>query len=148
MATSYISSEYTEFDTRFVDVTPPGIIMRLVQTTLRLDYDTVSLHVRNSRITVRVHLSDVQTTETRTEKTEFKTLSMCYDRNRIILPIVTPSETVLSFLETAATSAVSRSSLRDNLLISCIFAYQLRKQSVELLKCFVRVWKRKSCGKS
>ena len=67
--------------------------MRLVQTTLRLDYDTVSLHVRNSRITVRVHLSDVQTTETRTEKTEFKTLSMCYDRNRIILPIVTPSET-------------------------------------------------------
>ena len=80
--------------------------MRLVQTTLRLDYDTVSLHVRNSRITVRVHLSDVQTIEIRTEKTEFKTLGVCYDRNRIILPIVTPSETVLSFLETAATSAV------------------------------------------
>lgn len=67
--------------------------MRLVQTTLRLDYDTVSLHVRNSRITVRVHLSDVQTTETRMEKTEFKTLGVCYDRNRITLPIVTPSET-------------------------------------------------------
>lgn len=69
--------------------------MRLVQTTLRLDYDTVSLHVRNSRITVRVHLSDVQTTETRMEKTEFKTLGVCYDRNRIriTLSIVTPSET-------------------------------------------------------
>lgn len=45
-------SEYTDFDARHVDVTLPGVIMRLVQTPLRPPIYTVSLHVRNSRITV------------------------------------------------------------------------------------------------
>lgn len=45
-------SEYTDFDARHVDVTLPGIIMRLVQTPLRPPIYTVSLHVRNFQITV------------------------------------------------------------------------------------------------
>lgn len=44
VATSYsdTSSEYTEFDARLVHVTLPGVIMRLVQTPLRL-FDAVFL---------------------------------------------------------------------------------------------------------
>lgn len=44
VVTSYsdTSSEYTEFDARLVHVTLPGVIMRLVQTPLRL-FDAVFL---------------------------------------------------------------------------------------------------------
>lgn len=45
-------SEYTDFDARHVDVTLPGVIMRLVQTPLRPPIYTVSLHVRNFQIIV------------------------------------------------------------------------------------------------